>query len=86
MWKLIRTMFLASLLLFGAAASTSLYAAEAEYEEIDDGTCAGEVEPICRTRERKTCVEWSPCNLFTRCCTRWKTTTVNDYFRDNYVM
>jgi hypothetical protein len=75
----IRTTFLASMILFGAAASSSVYGAEVVIEE---ALCGGDYEPLCRKRTRKVCAEWYWCSIFSRCCEEWETTTVHDYFRE----
>lgn len=81
MWRVIRSTFLASIILFGASAASALDGFAQEIEDVEEGECGGEIEPICRTRTRERCVEWYACAPFTICCKTWQRSTVRDYFR-----
>ncbi len=80
MKRLMSIIFLASMILFGAAASSSLYGADEIIEEVDEQRCGGDYDPLCRKRTRKVCTEWHLCSIFTVCCQTWETTSSYDYF------
>lgn len=82
MWRVIRSSFLASVILFGASAASAVDGFAQEFEEVDEATCGGDYDPICRMRTRERCTKWDPCAPLQFCCTRWEKTTVHDYFRE----
>jgi hypothetical protein len=83
MMQSIRMAFLASLIVFGAALSSTLRAemiGEEDPEEIDSERCQGTTEPICRTWQKETCERWSLCGQFEICCAKTITESRTFYF------